>query len=91
MLCVDKFNLLSLKKRYIDYKNKNGEKGVPFKEFIVSDLPDIILYADTGKPFIENYKSITTFNSGSLLTEFVPSIINLNTREYGQIYPDNLK
>ncbi len=91
VLSVDKFNLSSLKKRYIDYENKNGEKGVPFKEFIIFDIPDIILYADTGKPFIENYKSITLFNSGSLLTEFVPVIINLNTREYGQIYLDNLK
>ncbi|MAH43296.1 hypothetical protein CL614_06310 [archaeon] len=91
VLCIDKFNLTVLKKRYIDYENKNGERGVPFKEFIISNIPDIIFYADTGKPFIENYKSITMFNSGSLLTEFVPSFINLNNREYGQIYPDNLK
>lgn len=86
---MEGFDVLMAKKRYMDYRDKKGDNGVPFKEFIMTDLPDIIV--GTGKPFIENYKSITIIKTGSLLTEFVPVFVNLETRDYGQIYADRLK
>ncbi|MFH1420974.1 MAG: hypothetical protein ABIG30_03335, partial [Candidatus Aenigmatarchaeota archaeon] len=78
-------NVSMLKKRYI------GKSSVPYDSLILDDIPDIILYAGAQKPFVENYKSITLVTAGSTLTEFLPYIINLGTRDYGQIFIDKLK
>ena len=55
------------------------------KDFLVLDeIPDLILFGHTHNQEITNYKSITILNPGSLLTEFVPTIIDLETRNYEQ-------
>ena len=81
VLLIHRFDQSFLKKRYL------GRSSVILKEdYLVLDvIPDIVIYGHTHEPSVSNYKSITIANPGSLLAEFRPVVINLETREYQQL------
>ncbi len=80
ILLIHKFDRNMIKKRCLGKPNYILEK-----DFLVLDeIPDLILFGHTHNQEITNYKSITIVNPGSLLTEFVPTIIDLETRNYEQ-------
>lgn len=81
ILVMHDFDQNYLKKRYL------GKSKIILKEdyLVLSDIPDIVLCGHTHEPSVSNYKSITIANPGSLLADFKPTVINLETREYQQI------
>jgi DNA polymerase II small subunit len=81
ILMVHNFNINMLKKRYL------GKSSLILPEdfLVLDDIPDIIHCGHTHEPFVQNYKSITIVNAGSLLTRFLPVIIDFKTREYKQV------
>ncbi|MBI5347303.1 MAG: metallophosphoesterase family protein [Candidatus Aenigmarchaeota archaeon] len=81
ILLIHDFSHAMLTKRYL------GRSKDVLKEdyLILEDVPDIVHCGHTHKPFVENYKSITIVNSGSLLTEFRPVIVDFATREIRQV------
>jgi len=83
ILIIHEFDKTMLKKRYLGCSHE-----ILPEDFLVLDIiPDIVHYGHTHQPFIEHYKSISILNSGSLLEEFRPVILNLETREieFGKI------
>lgn len=80
VLAAHKFDQVYLKKRYL------GKTSVILKEdyLVLNEIPDIVVCGHTHEPSVSNYKSITIANPGSLLADFKPTIINLETREYQQ-------
>lgn len=77
ILIIHNFPEHALQKRYL-----GKSKCVLPEDFLVLDkVPDIINSGYTHKPYVSNYKSITLANSGSLLGEFKPVVIDLATRE----------
>lgn len=81
ILVIHDFDQNYLKKRYL------GKSKVVLKEdyLVLSEIPDIVLCGHTHEPSVTNYKSITITNPGSLLADFKPIVINLETREYQQV------
>ncbi len=81
ILLIHKFNNNMLLKRYL------GRSGQILKDdyLVLEEVPDIVHCGHTHNPFVENYKSITIVNSGSLLTQFKPVLIDFSTREFKQI------
>ncbi len=80
VLMVHKFDKSMLKKRYLG--------GGYFKsdtDMVISQVPDIVHFGHTHKPEVYNYKSVTLVNSGGLLDEFRPVLIDFSTREIKQI------
>lgn len=79
LLCHD-FRLEMLKKRHL------GEAAEALEEdaLALDIVPDIVACGHDHKPFVSNYKSITIVNSGSLLSEFRPVIVDMGTREVQQ-------
>lgn len=80
LLCHD-FKLEMLKKR------SAGKSSVVLEEdFLVLDtIPDIVACGHDHKPFVSNYKATTIVNSGSLLTEFKPVLVDFETRDVKQV------
>ena len=81
ILLVHDFNIEMLKKRHI------GKSSVILPEdfLALDDVPDIVHYGHTHKPFVSNYKSTTLINSGSPLTNFMPVIVDFQTRDWKQV------
>ena len=81
ILLIHKFDISMLKKRYL------GKPQLILDEdlLVCDEVPDIIAYGHTHQPEIMNYKSITIASAGSLLADFMPVIIDLETREYIQM------
>jgi DNA polymerase II small subunit len=81
ILIIHNFCTEFLTKRYL------GQSKYIFQEdpLVLTTLPDIIHCGHTHKPFIENYKSISILNSGSLLTDFRPVVVDFATRELKQV------
>lgn len=81
ILMMHKFSMEMLRKRYL------GKSNVILDEdfLVLEEIPDIVCFGHSEKPHITNYKSITVVNSGSLLSEFRPILIDLETREAQQI------
>ena len=81
ILIIHDFDLAMLKKRYL------GKSNVILKEdFLVLDhVPDIVHCGHTHQPQVMNYKSVTIVNSGSLLAEFKPVVVDFSTREVEQV------
>lgn len=79
ILLCHKFSQSMLKKRRLG-------KGGPMKEdfLALEEIPDIVHAGHTHEPHVSNYKSVTIANSGSLLTKFMPVIIDLATRDVQQ-------
>lgn len=79
ILMVHDFDLSMLKKRHL------GDCLLK-EDFLALDVvPDIVHYGHDHKPFVSNYKSITVVNSGSVLNEFKPVVVDFSTREWKQI------
>lgn len=66
-----------LKKRYL------GKSSIilPDDYLVLDIVPDIVHYGHTHEPYITNYKSVTLVNSGSLLSNFLPVVVDFGTRE----------
>ncbi|MEM7819503.1 MAG: metallophosphoesterase family protein [Candidatus Aenigmatarchaeota archaeon] len=87
ILIIHKMNIDMLKKRYLGRANIIlSEDYLPLE-----DVPDIVHFGHTHEPQILNYKSVTLVNSGSLLTQFKPVLIDLSTRETVYIDIDKIK
>lgn len=80
ILIIHEFNKEMLIKRDL------GDGNNLIKPLVLEILPDIVHCGHTHQPFIENYKSISIVNSGSLLTSFKPIIIDFSTREIKQLH-----
>ncbi len=75
------FDLMMLRKRYL-----GRSKVILPEDFLVLDsVPDIVHCGRTGQPRVENYKSVSIVNSGSLLEEFKPVVIDFATRDVKQV------
>ncbi|MBU5678964.1 MAG: metallophosphoesterase family protein [Candidatus Aenigmatarchaeota archaeon] len=81
ILLIHRFDISMLKKRYL------GKSRIIFEEdyLTLNEVPDIVACGYTHEPEIINYKCITIVNAGSLLADFRPVIIDLDTREYKQL------
>jgi len=81
ILVIHKFDLTMLKKRHL------GRTKIITKEdyLTLEEVPDIVHCGHTHEPRVSNYKSVTIINSGSLLTNFSPVIVDFSTRETIQI------
>ena len=81
ILLMHNFSLDMIKKRYL-----GKSKIVMSEDFLpLDEVPDIVHCGHTHQPFVSNYKSVTIVNSGSLLTEFRPVLIDFATREVRQV------
>lgn len=78
ILVVSDFTLNNLRKRQFKHPR------TPCQPLVVEEVPDIIVYNTPNEPQISNYKSITFVNTGSILSNFKPVIIDLGTRETEQ-------
>lgn len=77
IILIHDFNRDMLRKRHL------GNATLPLHEdyLALEDVPDIVHCGHTHEPHIENYKSVTIVNSGSMLSEFMPVVIDFATRE----------
>jgi DNA polymerase II small subunit len=80
ILMMHDFDINMLKKRYL------GRSSIilPEEFLVLEEVPDIVHYGHTHKPFVSNYKSTTLVNSGSPLENFMPVIVDFATREWKQ-------
>jgi len=82
ILNVADFNLQMLKKRYL-----GKTKTILPEDYLALDIiPDIVNFAGN-KQTITNYKSVTMVTSGSIMENFKPVTIDLETRE---VYTDEI-
>lgn len=81
ILMVHQGNVDMLRRRYL------GKSRLILKEdyLVLEDVPDIMHYGHTHEPSVTNYKSVTLVNGGSLLTKFMPVIVDFASRETNQI------
>ncbi|MBI4019191.1 MAG: metallophosphoesterase family protein [Candidatus Aenigmarchaeota archaeon] len=80
ILVIHNFEIGMLRKRYLG----RSKSILPDDYLVLEDVPDIVHCGHTGKPFVQNYKAITIVNSGSILEEFKPVVIDFATREVRQ-------
>lgn len=77
ILITHKMSIDMLKKRYL-----GRSKTILPEDFLVLDeVPDVVHCGHTHESQITNYKSVTIVNSGSLLSDFRPVVIDFSTRE----------
>lgn len=81
ILMAHKGSTLMLKKRYL------GKSSAVFDEdhLVIDEIPDIMHTGHGNEPYVTNYKSVTIVNSGSLLGEFKPIVIDFATRDVEKI------
>lgn len=81
ILIIHNMDINMLKKRYL------GKSKIILQEdyLVLEHIPDIVHYGHTHEASVTNYKSVTLVNSGSLLTQFRPVIIDLATRDVTQV------
>lgn len=77
ILLVHNTDASALKKRYLG----RSKVILPEDYLVLEEVPDIVHCGHTHKPHVVNYKSVTIVNSGSLLTEFKPVVVDFSTRE----------
>ncbi len=76
ILIVHKADQTMLKKRYI-----GKPTSIMTDDYLVMDeIPDIVHFGHTHIPQITNYKSVTMINSGSMMSEFKPVIVDFSSR-----------
>lgn len=81
ILMCQKADIKMLKKRYL-----GKSKTILDEDYLVlTDVPDIVHCGYSDEPYITNYKSATIVNSGSLLGEFKPIVIDFATRDVEKI------
>ncbi|MCX6819468.1 MAG: metallophosphoesterase family protein [Candidatus Aenigmarchaeota archaeon] len=81
ILLIHHAEISMLKKRYLG----KSHQILPEDFLVLDEIPDIVHCGHTHEPFITNYKSVTLVNSGSLLADFRPVVIDLASREAIQI------
>jgi len=81
ILLMHKADITMLKKRYLG----KSKQILPEDYLVLEEVPDIVHHGHTHEPLITNYKSITLVNSGSVLTEFKPAVIDFSTHDLGQL------
>ena len=81
ILMLQKASIAMLKKRYL------GKSQVILDEdyLALEDVPDIVHTGHSADPYVTNYKSVTLVNSGSLLGDFRPIVVNFATRDVEKI------
>ena len=81
ILIKHRFDIKMLKKRHL------GKIKPAFIEdpMTLEELPDIVHCGHTHEGSVTNYKSTTIVNSGSLLTNFRPVVIDFSTRDCQQL------
>ena len=81
ILMCQKADIKMLKKRYL------GKSSVILDEdyLVLTEVPDVVHCGNSDQPYITNYKSVTLVNSGSLLGEFKPIIVDFATRDVEKI------
>ena len=67
---------MMIKKRYMG----KPTTIIPDDYLVMDVVPDIVHCGFTGAPQITNYKSVTIVNSGSLMSEFRPVVIDFSDR-----------
>jgi DNA polymerase II small subunit/DNA polymerase delta subunit B len=86
ILCYDKFLPKMLKKRHLTNIKPYIEEDL----MALEDLPDIVHCAGESAS-VSNYKSTTIINSGSLLSDFRPVVVDFLTRECKILTPDEMR
>jgi DNA polymerase II small subunit len=81
ILLIHDMNINMFKKRYLG----KSKTILPEDYLVLEEVPDIVHYGHTHEAQVSNYKSTTLVNSGSMLTQFMPVIIDFSTREVEQI------
>ena len=76
VLMVHRAEQTMLKKRYIG----KSSAIMPDDYLVMNDVPDIVHFGHTHVPQITNYKSVTMVNSGSVMSEFKPVIVDFSSR-----------
>ena len=81
VLMAQKADIKMLKKRYL------GKSNIILDEdyLVLTEVPDIVHYGNSDQPYTTNYKSVTLVNSGSLLGEFKPIVIDFASRDVEKI------
>ena len=79
ILMIHNFDLSMIKKRHL------GDADIGEDYLVLDSIPDIVHCGHDHKPFVSNYKSITVVNSGSLLTEFKPVVVDFSSRDWKQV------
>jgi DNA polymerase II small subunit len=77
ILMIHNASMIMMKKRYLG----RSSRVLPEDYLVLDIIPDIVHHGHTHEPQITNYKSTTFVNSGSLLSNFMPVIIDFETRE----------
>jgi DNA polymerase II small subunit len=81
VLLIHKMDIDMLKKRYLGH----SKAIIPGDYLVLDEVPDIVHCGHTHEAQITNYKSVTIVNSGSLLSNFRPVVIDFSTREANYI------
>jgi len=81
ILLIHDMDLKMLKKRYLG----KSKTILPEDYLVLNHVPDIVHYGHTHEAQVQNYKSVSLVNSGSLLSTFRPVIIDLETRDVTQV------
>ena len=81
ILLIHKFDISMLKKRYLGKPNTLLDEDY----LVLEEVPDIVCHGHADNAYVTNYKSITVVNSGSMLADFQPIIIDFETRDVQQV------
>ncbi len=81
ILVIHEFELSMLKKRYLGHGKAVSEENY----FVLEDTPDIVCFGHASGSQVTNYKSVTIATSGSMLADFRPVVIDLETRDAKQV------
>lgn len=81
ILMARKADVRMLKKRHL------GKPQAVFGEdyLVIDEVPDIVHSGSSDEPSVTNYKSVTLVNSGSLLGEFRPVVVDFSTRDVEKV------
>lgn len=81
ILMAQKADIKMLKKRHI-----GKSQTILDEDYLVLDeVPDIVHSGHSNEPYVTNYKSVTLVNSGSMLGDFKPIVIDFATRDVEKI------
>ncbi len=77
VLMTQRADVNMLKKRHLQKSRTIMDEDY----LVIDEIPDIVHSGRSNDPSIVNYKSVTLVNSGSLLADFRPIIVDFATRE----------
>ena len=76
ILMAQKADAKLLKKRHL-----GGRAVTEEDQLALEEVPDVVHSGHSREPYISNYKSVTLVNSGSMLGEFRPVVVDFATRD----------